>query len=174
MRSRMSVGQGPGRPTKYGRPSRVVTLTLPQDVLARLGAVDDDLGRAIVTMVERRRLPRPRARLAAELASYGSHAVIVVTPVKALRRLAGVQLVPIGNGRALISLTSPKSIAQLELSLRDAVDDSSPHDRPTLEAIVDLLRQARLTPGVSVEERTIIVLESKRRRERVTRRSGTR
>jgi hypothetical protein len=142
-------------------------------VVARLGDVDEDLGRAIVTLVERRRLPRPRARLAAELANYGSRAVIVVTPVKALKRLAGVQLVPIGDGRALISLASPKSIAQLELNLRDALDHASPRDLPTLEVIADMLRQARLTPGVTVEERTIIVLESKRRRERGTRRRET-
>ena len=37
-----------GRPQKFGRPSRAVTLTLPEDVIAALGRVDDDLSRAIV------------------------------------------------------------------------------------------------------------------------------
>src|SRR5712692_4228290 len=130
---------GPGRPRKYGRASRVVTVTLPEDVLARLGAIDPDLGRAIVRMVEkngprRTRLPRP-----AEIATYGSHAVIVVTPVKALKRLDGVQLVPIGDGRALISLEHPHSVPQLELDIRDLVErgEMSATERRALEAIAD-------------------------------------
>ena len=160
----MRAKQGPGRPPKYGRPSRAVTLTLPEDVLARLGGIDPDLGQAVVKLVEDRPLRRAEVRRAAELASYGNHAVIVVTPVKALKRLPGVQLIPLGNGRALISLQSPHSVPQLELDLRDALAgvDAGP-ERATLEAIADLLKDARQSRGVRLEERTIIVLESKRR-----------
>src|SRR6185436_16436456 len=110
---------GPGRPPKYGRPSRAVTVTLPEDVLARLSAVDADLGRAIVKLAERNGTPRVSRVRPAELATYGKHAVIIVNPAKALKRLAGVQLVPVGDGRALISLDRPHSIPQLELSVRD-------------------------------------------------------
>jgi hypothetical protein len=158
----------PGRPRKYNRASRAITVTLPDDVLARLGAVDTDLGRAIVTLVERQRTPGAHRVRPAELARYGSHAVIVVTPVNALKRLPGVQLVPIGNGRALISLERGRAIPQLELSVRDALDQNDIKDpeRRTLEAIADILKAARLSRGVTLEERTIIVLESKRRRTR--------
>ena len=157
---------GPGRPPKYGRPSRPVTVTLPEDVLARLSSVDTDLGRAIVRVAERNGKPRVRAIRPAELATYGNHAVIVVNPAKALKRLAGVQLVPIGNGRALISLDRPHSIPQLELSVRDAIEggDMRRGERETLEAIAEILQKARRARGVTLEERTIIVLESKRRR----------
>jgi hypothetical protein len=160
-----AVTHSPGRPPKYGRPSRAVTVTLPEDVLARLGVVDADLGRAIVTLVERTGR-RVRAVRPAEIARYGSHAVIIVTPAKALKRIAGVQLVPIGNGRALISLEHPNSIPQLELGMRDAIEqgEASDGDRQTLEAIADILRQTRRSRGVVLQERTIIVLESKRRR----------
>jgi hypothetical protein len=140
-----------------------VTVTLPDDVIARLGLVDTDLGRAIVTVTERR-APRLRAIRPAELASYGSHAVIVVTPVNALRRLAGVQLVPIGNGRALISLEQPHAIPQLELDIREAIERAKHLDGQTLGAIADILREARLSKEVDIKERTIIVLESKRQR----------
>jgi hypothetical protein len=143
-----------------------VTLTLPEDVLDRLGAVHADVGQAIVNLVEDRPAPRVHGRRAAELASYGNHAVIVVTPVKALTRLAGVQLIPVGNGRALISLQAPNSIPQLELHLRDAMEGArTGHpERQTLDAIAGILRQARLSRSVRLEERTIIVLESKRQR----------
>jgi hypothetical protein len=160
------VRQGPGRPKKYGRPSRPITVTLPEDVLERLSALDADVGRAIVTLVERGTPARPKPTSPAHTASYGSHAVIVVTPVKALKRLAGVQLVPIGNGRALISLERAQSIPQLELDLRDTLEKGrlNRSERETLDAIADILRQARLSGEVTVGERTIIVLKTKRQR----------
>ena len=159
---------GPGRPPKYGRPSHAVTLTLPEDVLARLRAVDGDLGRAIVTLTEHNGRPRARAVRPAEIAAYGSHAVIIVNPANVLKRLPGVQLVPVGNGRALISLDHRNSISQLELDLRDSLE--RPHvnryERETLETIANILRRTRRSRGISLEERTIIVLESKRQRRR--------
>ena len=161
-----NLKHGPGRPRKYGRPSRAVTVTLPEDVLARLDALDADLGRAIVMLAERNGRARVGRVRRAEISSYGKHAVIVVNPANALKRLPGVQLVPISNGRALISLDRPNSIAQLELDVRDATErtDLRPAERQTLEAIADLLRGARQSNTVSVVERTIIVIEAKRRR----------
>jgi len=153
-----------GRPKKYGRPARAVTFTLPEDVLARLSGIDADIGRAIVRLVERQ--PRTRARTGgrAEIASYGNHAVIIVNPASALKRLPGVELVPIGNGRALISLASPSSIAHLELALRDAIErhDTAAGEQETLEAIASVLRRARVSRTVSLEPRTIIVLAKSR------------
>ena len=163
-----AIPHGPGRPRKYGRPSRAVTITLPEDVLARLGTVEADLGRAIVTLVERNGARRVRAAEPTEIAHYGNHAVIVVTPVKALKRIAGVQLVPIGNGRALIALQHPHSISELELGVRDALErgDVSALERQTLDGLADILRNTRSSRAISLEERTIIVLESKRQRRR--------
>jgi hypothetical protein len=146
-----------------------VTVTLPEDVLARLRGRDADLGRAIVTLVERQRKP-PRSRITrpAELAAYGNHAVILVHPGRALKRLPGVQLVPVGNGRALISLEHANSIPRLELDVRDAIQasDITDWERQTLEAIAEILQQARRSRSVSLKERSIIVLESKRQRRR--------
>jgi hypothetical protein len=161
------IKHGPGRPRKFGRPSRAVTVTLPEDVLTRLGGLDTDLGRAIVTLVERK-AARVRTVEPAEIASYGNHAVIVVTPVNALKRIAGVQLVPIGNGRAMISLERTHSIPEFELGLGDALarHDVSELERQTLGAIADILKQTRRSRRVILEQRTIIVLETKRQRRR--------
>jgi hypothetical protein len=83
-----------------------------------------------------------------------------------LKRLRGVQLVPIGDGRALIALAAPHSIAKLELDLRDLIAQTeiTGIERATLEAIVDVLHEARLSKQVRLQERTIIVLEAKRSR----------
>jgi hypothetical protein len=161
------IKSGPGRPRKFGRPSRSVTVTLPEDVLTRLAGIDTDLGRAIVALVERRRT-YVRAVKPAEISSYGSHAVIIVTPVQALKRIAGVQLVPIGNGRALISLERTQSIAGFELELVDvlAQNRASELERQTLGAIVEILRQTRRSHRSILEARTIIVFQTKRRRRR--------
>jgi hypothetical protein len=142
-----------------------VTVTLPEDVIARLSAIDADLGQAIVSVLERHPKIARVSRRSAELTNYGANAVIVVIPVRALKQLPGVQLVPIGQNRALIALDRPYSVSRLELDVRDILvrEGVKGVERQTLEAIADILRRARLSKTVRVEERTIIVLESKRR-----------
>jgi hypothetical protein len=154
-----------GRPRKFGRPSRSITLTLPHDVIDRLGSLDADVGRAIVDLVGRVRgktVPRPPA----EVATHGNQSVILVTPVRALRRLRGVQLVPVSEGRALIALARPHGIPQLELDLRDALENVAVkgHERRVLESVAAILKDARFAAGLTVAERSIIVFEARRRR----------
>jgi hypothetical protein len=138
-------------------------VTLPEDILARLASVHADIGSAIVALVERKtaaRIPRVRA---AEIARFGNHAVIVVSPSSTLRRIRGVHLVPVGDGRALISLTDSTSIPSLELQVRDALERMDPanRDREALESIADFLRRGRGERGFTSEPRTIVVLASK-------------
>ena len=151
---------GPGRPTKYGRPSQRVTLTLPRDVITRLRAVDADLGRAIVSVTERSAPAGHRSR-PAEIVGWGRQAVIIVVPSRAMRRLPGVELVPAGGGRALIALEHPNSVSQLELDLHDALDgpDVTAVERESLSGVADILREARHAQRVRLKERSIIVLE---------------
>jgi hypothetical protein len=155
-----------GRPTKYGRPARAVTVTLPEDVLARLTAIHADVGSAIVSLVERSAPVRTEPIRSAEVARYGSRAVIIVTPSPTLRRLRGVQLVPVGNGRALISLSSETSISSLELQVRDALERLGPENRESegLRSLADILRRSRGSRELASEARTIIVLAPKARR----------
>ena len=103
---------------------------------------------------------------AAEITRYGNHAVIVVTPSPTLRRLRGVHLVPVGDGRALISLTASTSILSLELQVRDALERMEPgnRDREGLESVAQILRRGRGDRGFTSEPRTIIVLASKSKR----------
>jgi hypothetical protein len=151
-----------GRPPKYGRPSRAVTLTLPEDVIAALARLDEDLGRAVV------RIAQPLVadvvpHAPAELSNYGDSAVILTRRLPSLSRIPGVTLVPLPDGRALISLDGTMSVSDFELKLRDMVDDASPLDpaeKSALEAIARILKAARSTKGLAVHERSIIVLQS--------------
>lgn len=157
-----SVLLGPrrGRPRKFTGPSRAVTLTLPEDVLDALARIDDDLSRAVVRVVqpELRKRPHPSA----ELARFGRHAVIVVRPTRRLEQRTGILLVPLPDGRALISFDEPKTIPELELQLQDLIEDRDVvgADRLVFEQISGLLRDARRSSAVRVRRHHIIVFET--------------
>jgi hypothetical protein len=148
-----------GRPRNYSAPSRAVTITLPEAVLAWLESIDPDVSRAIVrlAMLKAEGVTHPPA----ELAVFGRRAVIVVKPTPALQKRIGVDLVPLPDGRALISFNHPKTVAELELLLQDALDDPrlSADDRVVFEAIGSILKGARRSKGVTLLHRNIIVLQ---------------
>jgi hypothetical protein len=158
-----------GRPRKFARPSRALTLTLPEEVIDALARLDADVSRAIVRLAQPEMAKRPHAP--AELAAFGRRAVIVVTPTRTLEQRTGVLLVPLSDGRALISFDEPLSVAQLELRIQDAVEDSrlSRADAEIFETIGQLLRDARHAPDVAVQQRHIIVLEKTSSRKTRTR-----
>src|SRR5690242_5680425 len=86
-----------GRPRKFARPSRPVTLTLPEDVIAALQAIDADLSRAVVRVVQPHVASAPHAP--AEVSAFGRGAVIIVNPSRGLEQLTGVALVRLADGR---------------------------------------------------------------------------
>lgn len=153
-----------GRPRKFTSPSRAVTLTLPLHVIAALSAVDADLSRAVVRIAQPELARRPHPP--AELATFGRRAVIVVNPTRTLERRTGVELVPLPDGRALISFDQPTTPAALELMIADALEDQQlpAADRAVFEGIVNILKGARRDGDVSLRQSNIIVLEGRRRR----------
>lgn len=148
-----------GRPRKFAAPSRAVTLTLPESVIASLSRIDRDLSKAIVGLTARRAPKNGRA--AADLSVFGRRAVITIQPTNSLERL-GIDLVPLPDGRALIAFDQPKTMADLELIVFDALDD--PHlpavDRRIFEGIGSILREARRSDDVVLHQRSIIVIET--------------
>jgi hypothetical protein len=159
-----TLGARRGRPRKFSTPSRAITLTLPEHVIDALGALDPDLSRAVVRVTQPELAKRPRPL--AELAKFGQRAVIVVTPTRTLEVRTGVTLIPMPDGRALISFDHPFSVAELELTIEDALDDRglSRTDRAVFMSIAHILRAARRSKDVTLRQRHIIVLESRRPR----------
>lgn len=157
-----SLSSRRGRPRKFTVPSRAVTLTLPEHVIDALGALDADLSRAVVRLAqpELAKLPRPPA----ELATFGRHAVIVVNPSRTLERQTGIALVHLPDGRALISFDRRMTIAELELMIEDAIEDTrlTQADQSIFSAIADILKTARRSNDVALLQRSIIVLETRR------------
>ena len=158
-----------GRPRKFAAPARTVSVTLPIHVIDALTAVDEDLGRAIVRLTPKA-ATKPAANPAA-LTQFGRHAVIVVNPTRALAARIGVELIPLPDGRALISFARSTTPAELELLLEDALADRDldAEDRDTFAAILSIIREARRSDDVSLLQRSILVLEARRKPRRARR-----
>ena len=148
-----------GRPRKFSRPARTVTLTLPDDIIERLSALDADLGRAVVRLAMSH---RPQATASAvDVSTFGGRAVILVPPTRRLAALPGVELVPIADGRMLIALEEPLTEAAFELLVRDALEDASltGPDRELFVELARVLRNARVETRVTL--RRILVLRAR-------------
>lgn len=149
-----------GRPRKFSRPSCAVTLTLPEDVIAVLKAVDADLSRAVVRVVQPLMVAQSLP-VAAKVTTLGDRgALILLPPSRWLREFAGVELITLSDGRALLSFDEGMSIADFELSLRDAVADDilQQDDRAMLQELATILRDARRSDGVVLKRRSIVIL----------------
>ena len=159
--SKKNSGSRRGRPRKFGRPSRAVTLTLPNDVIAVLQGIDPDLSRAIVRATQP--LVQTLPATAAELFSYGDRSVIIVPRSRVLRERTGVELVPLSDGRALMSLDHRLSVPQLELQLSDAIADPTldEESRTLFGTLVEILKKARQDDATELRERQIIILHQK-------------
>ena len=151
-----------GRPRKFIAPSRAVTLTLPENVLVALDALDHDLSRAVVRIAQPEMAKR--AHPPAELVTFGRRAVIVVNPSRTLEERSGIVLVPLSDGRALISFDESMTIARLELRIQDALEDRElpEDDARVFKSIEEILKTARRSGDMTLQQRHIIVLESNR------------
>ena len=90
--------------------------------------------------------------------------MIIVNASKALERRIGIDLVPLPDGRALISFEDATTPDIVELRIEDALEDPglSPADRGEFKAILEILKTARRSGDVAVLRRNIIVLEGRR------------
>lgn len=164
-----------GRPPKYGSPSQIVAVTLPQDVVEQLHGIHEDLGWAIVRLVEQRQrrgqalapLPRKRRPAAdpgqvveAELAAVAPGQALIVVNSAAVRSLPGVQLIPISDGQAFLALEPGKGMADLELAVLDRLESLpvGSRDRAAVESLLQRLRGWRRDERLSFHSRAIILV----------------
>lgn len=150
-----------GRPRKFSRPARTVTLTLPDDVIERLSALDADLGRAVVRLAMAQEPATTTTSSAVDVSTFGSRAVILVPPTRRLASLPGVELVPIADGRMLIALEEPLNEEAFELLVRDTLDEPSLRgvDRDLFAELARVLREARVETRITL--RRILVLRAR-------------
>jgi hypothetical protein len=161
-----SAARRRGRPSKFGRPSRVVALTLPEDAIDRLRRVHRDLGWAIMKLLDQE--PRPASRHAellaqpdVELVAVADRRSLIVVNREVIRNLPGVNLIPLGGNRAFLTLDIDRGMSDLELAVSDRLGDPTV-DRRERRALVSLRAQLttwRRDHGLHFHTRAIIVVE---------------
>lgn len=164
-----------GRPPKFGRPSTLLALTLPQDTVEYLQSMDTDVGWAIVKLADRLRgvesaAESSSARLSdAELLPIGPDQFLIVVREQAFSDLPDVSLVPLGQGRAFLAFPKHTTVESLELALIDHLEagDLGDAQRERYAAFRDILRTWRHDATLTFHERSIVVVERRTsRRER--------
>ena len=107
-----------GRPFKFGRPSRVVALTLPEDAIDRLRRVHRDPGWAILELLDRQQ-PRVAAQRGTldqpdvELVGVADRRSLIVVNHDVIKTLPGVNIVPLSGSRAFLALEIDRGMSEI-------------------------------------------------------------
>jgi hypothetical protein len=149
-----------GRPPKFREPRRPITVTLPENTLARLAAIDPDRARAIVKATEaataRDAKTHRRVELVEVMPGLG---IIVVGPSRYLQKIEWLRLVEVAPMRFLLILPSGTPVDSLEVAIIDLLEDLGPHDeweKSVLQQLRDLIRDLRLRGKLSRAELLLI------------------
>jgi hypothetical protein len=160
-----------GRPQKFGRPGKVVAITLPEEVVAGLQKIHADLAWAIVTLFEKTAKTRTIGRRPvndAELITVGGPRSLIVVPRKLFEELdlPGVNILPLNDNRAFLALQPGRGMSDLVLAVDDRLAEPSlgRREAAALRRLRAQLREWRRDPGLRCETRAIVVIERARTR----------
>ena len=154
-----------GRPLKFGRPAKLLALTLPHDVVAALRRIHPDPAWAIVALYEKvakRVQPAPPPRQPAiDLARLSDRSALIVVDPRALRSAPGMSVVPVASGRAFLAFEEGRGLADLELAILAQIRNpkTDPAVRKELRALERQVRDWRRGRGYRFSKRSIILVE---------------
>jgi hypothetical protein len=160
-----------GRPRKFDRPSQFVALTLPDEVVRGLGKINPDLGWAIVTLFEKGSASRALDTGSTDdvaLVRIADRRSLIVVNRAIVKRLPGINIVPLDSERAFLALDPERGMSDLELAVIDRIQDpsSGAQERKALTQLWTQLRTWRHDAGLRFHSRSIIVVERTNRRKR--------
>lgn len=166
-----------GRPPKYGSPSKIVAVTLPEEVVTELEGIHDDLGWAIVRLTEqrrhaksagidaepqtkRRRIAAAKSVAAAELVSVGPGQSLIVVNSATVRTIPGVQMIPLSDTEAFLALEPGKGMADLELAVQDHIEKlrAGSREKAAATQLLTKLRRWRRDEALTFQPRAIILV----------------
>ena len=156
-----------GRPPKFGRPSRVVAVTLPEEVVRGLRRLHPDLGWAIVTLFEKaptRTSSAAESQPDAELVRIAERRSLIVVNRAVFKSLPGINIIPLHGNRAFLALDLGRGMTDLELAVIDRLDDPAVEGRER-KALLKLRSQLRIwrhDRALRFHSRAIIVVEQRR------------
>jgi hypothetical protein len=167
-----------GRPPKYGTPSKIVAVTLPEEAVAELGTIHEDLGWAIVRLIEQhhrpsldtakakepaskaRRMAGAKAVAAAELVSVGAGQSLIVVNSATVRSIPGVQMIPLSDTEAFLALDPGRGLADLEIAVVDHYERlrTGSRDKEAISQLLAKLRRWRRDERLAFHSRAIILV----------------
>ena len=165
MKSQTRVVKACGRPRKFERPSRVITLTLPEDTIDRLSQINTDRAKAIVQAVEIATPPESETRPAVELIEVASKVGMLSVPYCGyLHGIPGLKFISIAPNRFLMALSVGSTLSSVEISVSDeleklADDDDKMRERQILKQLLTHLRTLRRSDRVNLFK--VILVEMK-------------
>jgi len=157
--------RGRGRPSKFGRPSRVLALTLPEDAIDRLRQVHRDIGWAIVKLLDKASQSKSargeNTQPDVELVTVADHRSLIVVNRELIRHLPGVNILPLHGNRAFLALDIDRGMSDLELAVSDRLADPTVgrRERQALATLRTQLATWRRDHGLQFHTRAIIVVE---------------
>lgn len=150
------TSRGGGRPRKFLEPSAPVTVTLPARTLEQLRSIDQDRAKAIVKAVDRVTHGGSGAPHEAEVIEMAAGTgLVVVPPNESLAGVPWLKMIEVAPARYLLAVVPGTPIEKIEVGLQDLLDDArsrAPHDVPTLETLVEKIRELRRGKKISVAE----------------------
>lgn len=153
-----------GRPRKFKGPSRVVTITLPEQTLADLFRIDDDRARAIVRATAMA-IPEPDiSEPLVRVIEVGRDIGMITVPwCEALLEIADLSLVQITPTRYLIVISSGRPLSEIERAMVDRIGSLDPGravERGVLTDLLGHLRRFRRTERVDTAEVILVRLSA--------------
>jgi hypothetical protein len=147
----------------------VIAVTLPEEVVDGLRAVNPDLGWAIVTLfkktAKRQKLRRPAGN-EAELIAVGGTRSLIVVPKQLFQslNLPGVNILPLHDDRAFLALRPGRGVSDLVLAVDDRLHARSlgPAKAAALRRLRTQLQRWRSSRQLRCDTRSIIVVERRR------------
>lgn len=145
-----------------------MAVTLPEEVIRGLRRINADLGWAIVTLFGRRPPAggqSRRARAVAELVGIGRRHSLIVVDRALVRRLPGVDLVPLNTEQAFLAVPPGRGLSDIELAVIDRLDDRRivGAEREALGTLRELIRSWRRDPALRFRTRGIVIVDHVRR-----------
>ena len=154
----------PGRPRKYGRPARLLAVTLPQEVIGALKQLHADPGWAIVSLVENG-APRNGAEglPPVQLIQVGQGQSLIVVNSAVIAALPEIRTIPLADGTAFLAFEPGRGLADLEVVVRDRLERRlRQREREVLEELKLQLRRWRTDGKLQFESRTIVLVSAAR------------
>jgi hypothetical protein len=145
-----------GRPPKFEEPRRPITVTLPENTLSQLAAIDPDRAQAIVKATNAAAPLDAKRQKAVDIVEVmPGMGIIVVGPSRYLQKIKWLRLVELAPLRFLLTIPSGTAVETLEVAIIDLLENLKPHEkweRSMLEELRDLMRTLRLGGKLSKAE----------------------